>query len=615
MTTCATSSTVMSLRCGLSASSAARASASLRPVFFAMRAVDSATMPVSTNPGHTAFTVTPVAASSAASARVSPTSACFDAQYADVYAYPVSPAFDATFTTRPHPASTIAGTSARHSTNGAVTFTAIVDAHASSVVRESGALGATPALLISTSTRPTRAATSASAASIEARSARSHAIATPSAPPIDAATSSSSLRVRPVTTTRYPARPSALAMARPMPRPPPVTSAVRAEVVMPISHRRSPRRWLPRGGPVPLRSPRRMPRRPDEAPRGRPHWLDELFVTTTPAGAFFAEGWGDPAIVELVRAALAAPPPPRPIILRWGSPSFALAPLVRARIGTFASPVDDGTLPPESTHARVLSLMPASPRHAPPPPVCVHLAATGEQGFARRVSLALPLVAQGIGAVILENPLYGLRRPRAQRGAAVRSVADLMTMGRAAVEEARSLLLWLRDRGHARLGVSGYSMGGQLAAIAGALVDFPLALVPVAAPHAASAVFLDGVLRRAPCWPALAHATPTAPHPADSPRDLRHDDDHPARRRLRDLLDATCVTRQPPPHPLGAAIVLAARRDAYVAPSSAERVHLHWPGSELRWLDEGHVTGYLRAAPAVRLALRDAFARLAAKSP
>ena len=34
---------------------------------------------------------------------MSPTTACFEAQYALVYAYPVSPAFDATKTKRPHP--------------------------------------------------------------------------------------------------------------------------------------------------------------------------------------------------------------------------------------------------------------------------------------------------------------------------------------------------------------------------------------------------------------------------------------------------------------------------------------------------------------------------------
>ncbi len=39
--------------------------------------------------------VTPDAPTSFARARVRPTSACFDATYADVYAYPTRPAFDA----------------------------------------------------------------------------------------------------------------------------------------------------------------------------------------------------------------------------------------------------------------------------------------------------------------------------------------------------------------------------------------------------------------------------------------------------------------------------------------------------------------------------------------
>src|SRR5439155_13611174 len=48
-------------------------------VFAAMRATDSRVMSVSTYPGHTAFTVTPVPATSTAAERVNPTTACFDA--------------------------------------------------------------------------------------------------------------------------------------------------------------------------------------------------------------------------------------------------------------------------------------------------------------------------------------------------------------------------------------------------------------------------------------------------------------------------------------------------------------------------------------------------------
>src|SRR5262249_24605008 len=65
--------------CGLVAVRLARACSTVRPVFSTMRCTDSSTNSVSTKPGQTALTVTPVRASSVASARVSPTTPCFAA--------------------------------------------------------------------------------------------------------------------------------------------------------------------------------------------------------------------------------------------------------------------------------------------------------------------------------------------------------------------------------------------------------------------------------------------------------------------------------------------------------------------------------------------------------
>ena len=71
---------------GLIDASVVRASSSLRPVFAAIRVTASSAIWVSTQPGHSALIVTLVRARSIASARVMPTIACFDAQYAEVYA-------------------------------------------------------------------------------------------------------------------------------------------------------------------------------------------------------------------------------------------------------------------------------------------------------------------------------------------------------------------------------------------------------------------------------------------------------------------------------------------------------------------------------------------------
>lgn len=60
--------------------SARFASSGERPVRAAMRAIETSVIFVSTQPGHSAFTVTPDVAISVASARVSPTTACLEAQ-------------------------------------------------------------------------------------------------------------------------------------------------------------------------------------------------------------------------------------------------------------------------------------------------------------------------------------------------------------------------------------------------------------------------------------------------------------------------------------------------------------------------------------------------------
>ena len=67
------------------------------------------------NPGQMAFTVTPLPLTSAARARVRPTSACFEAVYAVTYGAPTSPASEAMLITRPQRRSSIPGSTARAS--------------------------------------------------------------------------------------------------------------------------------------------------------------------------------------------------------------------------------------------------------------------------------------------------------------------------------------------------------------------------------------------------------------------------------------------------------------------------------------------------------------------
>ena len=49
-------------------------------------------------------------------------------------------------------------------------------------------------------------------------------------------------------------------------------------------------------------------------------------------------------------------------------------------------------------------------------PVVFHFAGTGDQDFwRRRLFLAQPLISQhNVGSIIIENPYYGCRKPKAQ---------------------------------------------------------------------------------------------------------------------------------------------------------------------------------------------------------
>lgn len=186
------------------------------------------------------------------------------------------------------------------------------------------------------------------------------------------------------------------------------------------------------------------------------HWLDRLYAAAVGRPRFFQGGWGDLGaageLFEFVRTPR-EPAPIRTVVRRIADISG-----LHAYEGSFKSP--SAGLPRESRRAYFELLLPPDRADAP---VCVYLAATGEEDGSRRRRLALPLVRMGIGALLLDNPFYGRRRPAGQVGSDLRRVADQFAMNRATIEEARALLGWLRTQGHTHVGVSGYSMGGSRA--------------------------------------------------------------------------------------------------------------------------------------------------------
>jgi dienelactone hydrolase len=318
------------------------------------------------------------------------------------------------------------------------------------------------------------------------------------------------------------------------------------------------------------------------------HFLDLAFGFAARGPRFFADGWGDRALCDAIDpVALAGGRIPLlPVALR--RPGRALGGFLFE--GTFESP--EARLPDCARRARIRMLLPDGDPRA----VVVHLAASGDQGFAVRLRFAAPLLARGIGAIVLENPLYGARRPHDQVGPAVRSISSLHVMGAATFQEGRALLRWIRDTlGVPLAGVTGFSMGGQMAAMVGASVPFPVAVVPVAATCSPDSVLRDGVLRHVAHWPALVE---------------EGEDPDAARRALLAHLARFSVTTLPPPACTDAAIVVGTASDGIVPPSEMRRIAEHW-GAELRWIDGGHVSAVLRHQGVMREAIADAVDRLA----
>jgi len=351
--------------------------------------------------------------------------------------------------------------------------------------------------------------------------------------------------------------------------------------------------------------------------------LDRLYASQSNRLLFFKDGWGNlPRLLEIYRAG-SHPGPPRPIEVRWEETVENGTALLRR--GSFPSPYSDLPLPTESRIAFFELILPWKASRETP--ICLHFAATGDEGFdRRRRALALPLLQEGIGSLILENPYYGRRRPPGQHKKMLNHFSDLWAMGGAAVEEGRSLMHWLRREDYERLGVCGISMGGSMAARVAVLEEGPVAMIGCVTAHSASAVFTEGILKNYLAWEVLNREL-NGSKPGIAPNQERNGGKTaiernrevnvagPAMMLMRELLGVTDLRRYSPPRRPEAAFLVAASRDAYIPAASAAMLHAHWPGSTMRWLDTGHVGAFLFHRRDFLRAIRDAFARLEPDRP
>eukprot|EP00877_Chromochloris_zofingiensis_P006524 jgi/Chrzof1/2124/Cz11g03140.t1 len=209
-------------------------------------------------------------------------------------------------------------------------------------------------------------------------------------------------------------------------------------------------------------------------------------------GGFFEQGWGDLGVVNF-REDLE-------LIRRWppGDLKVDFKLLQQGRWegipykhyeGCFTTPCVErvwDTLPAESRTGRVQLLVPSSSSAQPSSSLSaaaagsscmaapglsgvIHLAATGDQGFERRLRLGWPMMrhrqwvlhltsrwpvclAKGVATFVLESPYYGARRPPDQKGSKLRYVSDLLALGWATIYESLHLLHWMEKEGYSSKG-------------------------------------------------------------------------------------------------------------------------------------------------------------------
>jgi dienelactone hydrolase len=274
---------------------------------------------------------------------------------------------------------------------------------------------------------------------------------------------------------------------------------------------------------------------------------------------FFTDGWGDPSTVDGIEIPTGTPDP---VDIGWVSRATAEG--IMVEVGVFESPTS--YLPDHARFGAATRITPSTGTDR----MVVLMAAWNEHDSRARFGIARRLAHRGIGSLVLENPYYGIRRPPDLDGQPIRTVADFFRMGIGAVTEGRALLATVRSQGLVP-GISGYSMGGNIAALISSTMPFDVATAPLAAAFSPAPVFLDGALRGGIAWDALGGEVSASP-------------------RLRTALLTASVLDRPAPHHAGSAVLVAARSDGYVPPVATLAIHEHWPGSCLRWVPGGHAT-------------------------
>lgn len=324
--------------------------------------------------------------------------------------------------------------------------------------------------------------------------------------------------------------------------------------------------------------------------------------------------------------------------------------------GKFQSPITTllpGACPPESEVAHFQVVLPDT-WDGNLRPLVLQFAGTGDHYYWRRRTLmAKPMVKERkVGSIILENPYYGVRKPKKQLRSSLHYVSDLFVMGAALILEGQVMLNWAEKQGFGPLCCHGISMGGHMASLAATAWAKPICLVPCLAWSSGSVTFCQGVMAKAINWELLYQQYSTdidyktkvwelvnspefSKEGGSSDQFLKDSFLSPEKKIslryfrklstekrtnieaftfMRGLMDeCTHVGNYSVPLDPELIQIVAAEYDAYQPRRGVKPLDELWPGSNIRYVKNGHVSTYLFRQDVFRAAIYDSFDKFISK--
>jgi len=363
---------------------------------------------------------------------------------------------------------------------------------------------------------------------------------------------------------------------------------------------------------------------------------------------FFTRGWGHPEALKKIikfRKILGDREKAQTVLPKPSEVKVVLTKEERTKDvtlidGHFTSPLaihHPELCPSPVADAHFQAVLPRSwERNVSLKPMVLQFAGTGDHFYWRRRRLmALPMAAErGVGSLILENPYYGLRKPKGQLRSSLHYVSDLFVMGACLIMEAQVLLNWAEKEGCWPLACHGISMGGHMASLAASAWPKPIALVPCLAWTSGSVTFCQGVMAGAIDWRLLTKQLGEwrdevwnlveSPEFEQERKDFIPRPDFRALPKeggeavhfMRGLMDeCTHLGNYSKPWDPDLVEMVVARYDAYQPRRGITPLHEVLRCRQPREVPEGHVRAYLLHQGEFRKAIYDALDRTATKYP